>query len=96
MQLKEAEELKSRIEAIELELAVARKERDEVTSLNWMFQTFIGNHGEVVNKARLYDEGMGQQRVSSGPKVIRCLVDYNTKIEMLLKEMRALFQQVGQ
>ena len=47
--------------------------------------------GDVVNKAKLYDESMGQPGVLLAPKVIRCLVDYNTKMEKLLKEMQVLF-----
>ena len=54
---------------------------------NRMFQSFIGNPSEVVNNAQLYDEDMGQLEASPRSKIVRCLVDYNTKMEKLLKEM---------
>ena len=56
------------------------------------FHAFVGYLCDVVNKAQLYDDNMGQPGVAPAPKVIRCLVDYSAKIEKLLKEMRALLQ----
>ena len=88
--LKEAEELEGMTKAMEVKQATAQKERDEAKTINRMFQTFIGNLSEVVNKAWLYEEGMDQSRASPRPKIVRCLVDYNTKMEKLLKEMQAL------
>ena len=80
----------------EVELLAARKERDEATALNWMFQTFIGNPSDVINKARLYDEGTSQLGAPIGVKIVWFLVDYNTKMEKLLKGMQALLQPTGQ
>ena len=56
--LKEVEELKGKTKAMEVELVAARKERDEATAINRMFRYFIENLGNVVNKAKLYNEGM--------------------------------------
>ena len=91
-QLKEVEDLKGKMTAMEVELAVAREEWDEATTISRTFEDFIGNSSDVVNKPRLYDEGMSQPRAPIGPKIVRFLVDYNTRMEMLLKGMRALLQ----
>ena len=61
----------------------------------WKFHTFMRYPSDVVNKARLYDEYASQLGTSSGAKVIRCIVDYSTKIEKLLREMRIFLQPVG-
>ena len=60
------------------------------------FHDFIGHPGDVVNKACLCDDGMSQPGAPPGFKIIRCLVDYNTKMEKLLKEMRTLLQPAKQ
>ena len=51
--------------------------------------------GDVVNKARLYDQCAKQLDTSSRAKMMRCMVDYSTKMEKLLKELRALLQPTG-
>ena len=58
------------------------------------FHAFVGYPGKVVNKARLYDESSKKPGTPSRAKVIRCMVDYSTKIEKLLREMGILFQPV--
>ena len=58
----------------------------------WKFHAFVGFPGDVVNKARMYNESMEKLEVALVSKVIRCLVDYNWKMEKLLYEMRALLQ----
>ena len=55
----------------------------------------MGYPGDVVNKARLYDQCAQQPDTALGAKVIRCMVDYSTKTEKLLKELRALLQPTG-
>ena len=91
---KELEELKDRVKAIEEELKSAREDRDKAMVMARKFHAFMGYLGDVVNKARLYDESMSQPGTSLGAKVIRCMVDYSTKIEKLLREMRILLQPV--
>ena len=56
------------------------------------FHAFVGYPGDFVNKARLYDDSMGQPGVAPTPKIIQCFVDYIAKMERLLKEIRLLFQ----
>ena len=56
------------------------------------FHAFVEHPGDVVNKALLYDDNMGKLEVAPTPKVIQCLVNYNRKMEKLLKELGAFFQ----
>ena len=76
--------------AAEEELVCAREDQNKAIAISRKFHDFIGHSSDVVNKARLYDESIGQPGALPGPKVIWCLVDYNTKMEKLLKEMQAL------
>ena len=88
-QLKEAEALTAT--ALE-EKVRAQEDWDKANAISQKFHDFVEHSGNVVNKARLYDEMAGQLGVSPAPKVIRCLVHYNVKMERLLKEMQALLQ----
>ena len=83
------------MKAIEEELKSARKDWDKAVVMARKFHASMGYLGDVVNKARLYDESTSQLGTSSGAKVIKCMVDYSTKIEKLLREMRILLQSVG-
>ena len=94
-QHKELKELKDRVKAIEVELKSIREDRDKAVVMARKFHTFMGYPGDIVNKARLYDESTSQPGTLSGAKVIRCMVDYSTKIEKLLREMCILLQPIG-
>ena len=89
-QRKELEELKDWVKAIEEELKSAREDRDKAVVMAQKFHAFMGYPGDVVNKAWLYDKSTSQPGTSLGSKIIRCMVDYSTKIEKLLREMRIL------
>ena len=86
----ELQELKDRVKAIEEELKGARADRDKAMVMAQKFHAFVGYLGDVVNKARLYDESTSQPETSSGPKIIKCMVDCTSKIEKLLTEMSIL------
>ena len=92
-QLKEVGALKM---AVEEKLMRTREDRNKALAIFRKFYDFKMHLGDVVNKAQLYNASMDQPGASLGPKVIRCLVDYNIKMEKLLKELRALFQPNGQ
>ena len=83
-QWKEAEALKATV--LE-DLVRVREDRDKAHAIARKFHDFVGHPSNIVNKARLYDKSMGQPGVAPTPKVIQCLVDYNAKMERLLKEM---------
>ena len=92
---KETEELKDQITALEAEVKSAREERDKAKEVARKIHAFIGYPGDVINKARLYDQCVKQPKTASGAKIMLCMVDYSTKMEKLLKELRALLQPIG-
>ena len=59
-------------------------------TFNQKQEAYIGNTGDVVNKAQLFDANLAQLPVTA-KKVILVLVDFADKMEELLDEMRVLF-----
>ena len=59
-------------------------------AFNQKLETYVGNSGDVVNKAQLFDANLAQHPVTA-KKVIPVLVDFADKMEELLDEMRVLF-----
>ena len=88
-------ELKDQIKAMEKEVKTARVERDKSKEVTQKVCGFLGNPGNVLNKARLYDHGLKQPSTDSGAKMMRCMVDYDLKMEKTLKELRALLHSTG-
>ena len=62
-------------------------------AFNQKLETYIGNSGDVVNKAQLFDANLAQHPVTT-KKVIPVLVDFADKMEELLDEMRVLFDEL--
>ena len=84
VQCKEAEALKI---AVLEDQTRAREDWDKAVVMARKFHTLVEYPSDIVNKARLYDNSMGQPGVALAPKAIRCFIDYNAKMEKLLKEM---------
>ena len=59
-------------------------------AFNQKLETYIGNTGDVINKAKLFDANLAKNPITVG-KVILVLVDFVEKMEELLDEMRVLF-----
>ena len=59
-------------------------------AFNQKLETSVGNTGDVINKAKLFDANLAKNPVTAG-KVIPVLVDFSEKMEELLDEMRILF-----
>ena len=70
----------------------AQEEREKAFTMARKLHAFVGYPGDVVTKARLYDECMKKLQVVPAPKVLRILVDYSGKVEKLLEELRTLLQ----
>ena len=87
---KETVELKDRIIALEEEAKTARAERDKAKEVAWKIHSFLGFLGDVLNKARLYDQGLRQPKTASGEKMIKCIV-----MEKTLKALRELLHPTG-
>ena len=89
---KETEEPKDRIAALEAEVKSAREKRDKAKEVAQKIHAFMGYPGDIINKVRLYDLCAKQSEMVLGAKIMQCMVDYNTKMEKLLKELRTLLQ----
>ena len=87
---KEIGELKDRIKVVEKKAKAIRAERDKSKEVAQKVYGFLGNPGDVLNKARLFDHGLKQSTTDFGVKMMRCMVDYGLKMEKTLKELRLL------
>ena len=74
----------------ESDLAMANKKTGEALNLLTQFQSYVGQPGEIVTKARIFDETVAKTLPVIGAKVINIVVDYSSKMEMLLIDMRKL------
>ena len=92
---KEIGELKNQIKAVEKEVKTARAQRDKSKEVAQKVYGFLGNLGDVLNKARLYDHALKQPSTDSGIKMMRCMVDYGLKMEKTLKELHVLLHPTG-
>ena len=62
-------------------------------TFNQKLEAYVGNTGDVINKARLFDANLAKNPVTAG-KVIPVLVDFAEKMEELLDKMRVLFDRL--
>ena len=92
---KELEDLKNRIRVAEKEVKTTRAKWDKTKEVAQKVLAFLGNPGDVLNRARLFDHGLKQPTTDFGVKMMRCMVDYGLKMEKTLKELRALLQPTG-
>ena len=89
------DELRNRIAAVEEEAKIARAERDKSKEVAQNIHGYLGFPGDVLNKARLFDHGLKQPATDLGVKMMRCMVDYDLKLEKTLKELCALLHPTG-
>ena len=92
---KEVEELKNRIKAAEKEVKTAKAERDKSKEVAQKVHGFLGNPGDILNKAWLFNHGLQQPTTDSGVKMMQSMVDYGLKMEKTLRELCALLQPTG-
>ena len=87
------EKNKKTSEELKEEKEVHRKAVDKLNlslAFNQKLEAYVGNTGDVINKAQLFDANLAQHPVTA-KKVIPMLVDFADKMEELLDEMRVLF-----
>ena len=96
---RKVEEAEGRATAVEVRAAAAKEGRiwAEAESTKWhgvsrKFFDSLGFPGDVVTKARAFDECMKKPEVVLAPKVLRMLVDFSGRVENLLKEIQLVFQ----
>ena len=68
-----------------------RGEEQGDTEAPWSPGGSCPQHGEVVIKARLYDEAMAKTGTITSLKLIHIYVDYSAKMETILAETWSLF-----
>ena len=73
-----------------LEAEVSLNKLNESLVVISKIEEYIGNPGNVVNKAKLFDNYLAANPVSC-TKGISILVDFASKMEELLNDMRGLF-----
>ena len=87
--VKEAEALTAA--AVE-EKVRAEADREKAVTMAKKFHALVGFAGNVVTKARLYDQCMKKLEVVPTLKILRMLVDFSGKVGKLLWELRILLQ----
>ena len=90
------EKSKKATEELKEEKELHRKAVDKLNlslAFNQKLEAYVGNTGDVVNKAQLFDANLAQHPVTA-KKVIPVLVDFADKMEELLDEMRVLFDRL--
>ena len=87
--------LKDRVKEAENAIKTARTKRDRSKEITQQVSKFLGSPGDVLNKARLFNHGLKQPATDSGVKIMRCMIDYNQKMEKTLKELHTLIQPTG-
>ena len=79
--------LNTRIARKEADWAQANQKTGEALSLFTQFQSYVGQSGNFVTKARIFDETVAKGLLVTGSKVINIVVDYSAKMEALLVDM---------
>ena len=72
--------------------ALAESESTKWHGVSRKFFDSLGFPGDVVTKARIFDQCMKKPEAVSAAKIQRMLVDFSARIENLLKEIRLAFQ----
>ena len=81
-----------RAAAAEEAQALAESESTKWHGVSHKFFNSFGFSGDVVMKARIFDQCMKKPEAVSIAKIVRMLVDFSTRVENLLKEIRSVFQ----
>ena len=72
--------------------ALAESESTKWHGVSRKFFDSFGFPGDVVTKARIFDQCMKKSEAVSAAKILRMLVDFSAQVENLLKEIRSTFQ----
>ena len=91
---KERAILKARLTRKESDLATANQKTGEALSLLTQFQSYVGQPSEIVTKARIFNETVAKTLPVTGTNVINIVVDYSSKMETWLIDMRKLLADI--
>ena len=79
------------VAAAEEARAFAESESTKWHGVSRKFFDSLGFPGDVVTKARIFDQCMKKPEAVSATKILRMLVDFSARVENLLKEIRSAF-----
>ena len=82
----------ARAAAAEEARAFAESESTKWHGVSRKFFDSLGFPGDVVTKARIFDQCMKKPEAVSAAKILQMLVDFSARVENLLKEIRSAFQ----
>ena len=88
---REKEELKEQLRKTERELKLEQSKTQGAHRLIGLLEETVRNPGDLVIKARIYDEAVAKTGGVTTLKLIHICVDYSTRMETILAEMRILF-----
>ena len=88
---REKEELKDRLRKTERELKLEQSKTQGAHRLIRLLEEHVRNLEDLVIKARIYDEAVAKIGGVTALKLIHICVDYSTRMETNLAEMRVLF-----
>ena len=88
---REKEELKDRLRKTERELKLEQSKTQGAHRLIGLLEEHVRNPGDLVIKARIYDEVVAKIGGVTTLKLIHICVDYSTRMETILAKMRILF-----
>ena len=88
---REKEELQAQLRKTEQELKLEQSKTQGAHKLIGLLEENVRNPGDLVIKARLYDEAIAKTGGVTALKMIHICVDYSTRMETILAEMRILF-----
>ena len=82
----------ARAAAAEEARAFAESESTKWHGVSRKFFDSLRFPGDVVTKARIFDQCMKKPEAVSAAKILQMLVDFSARVENLLKEIRSAFQ----
>ena len=88
---REKEELKAQLRKTERDFKLKQSKTQGAHRLIGLLEEHVRNPGDLVIKARLYDEAIAKTRGITALKMIHICVDYSTRMETILAEMRIFF-----
>ena len=88
---REKEELQAQLRKTERELKLEQSKTQGAHRLIGLLEEHVRNLGDLVIKARLYNEAIAKTGGVTALKMIHICVDYSTRMETILAEMRILF-----
>ena len=89
--IREKEELNKRLRKTERELKMEQSKTQGAHRLIGLLEEHVRNPGDLVTKARVYDEAVAKTGGVTALKLIHICVDYSARMETILAEMRILF-----